>query len=129
VQETWLMAVRRVRTFDPERARFSTWLRGIATNVLRNQFRRTRSKQPLQGLDGLDKEAAVAGPEPREVAERIGRALSRLHDRYEAVLQAKYLDQQSVEQIARAWQETPKAIESLLARARQAFREAYLQED
>ena len=37
----------------------------------------------------------------------------------------KYLDLLSVEQIAAEWDETPKAIESLLTRARQAFRSAY----
>jgi RNA polymerase sigma-70 factor (ECF subfamily) len=48
-----------------------------------------------------------------------------LPGRYEAVLRAKYLDQQSVAQIAESWRETPKAIESLLTRAREAFRAAY----
>ena len=42
-----------------------------------------------------------------------------------AVLRAKYLDGRSMAEIAAAWGETPKAVESLLTRARQAFREAY----
>ncbi len=46
-------------------------------------------------------------------------------ERYEAVLRAKYLDQQSVAAIAETWNETPKAVESLLTRAREAFRQAY----
>ena len=33
VQETWLVAVRRVRSFDPGQASFLAWLRGIAANV------------------------------------------------------------------------------------------------
>ena len=45
-----------------------------------------------------------------------------LPDRYEAVLRAKYLEGRSVQDIASAWDETPKAVESLLTRARQAFR-------
>jgi RNA polymerase sigma-70 factor (ECF subfamily) len=48
-----------------------------------------------------------------------------LDPRHEQVLRAKYLEQMSVRVIADAWRETPKAIESLLTRARQAFREAY----
>src|SRR5206468_7460187 len=40
LQETWLTAVRRVRDFDPQRATFAAWLRGIAANVLRNLLRR-----------------------------------------------------------------------------------------
>jgi DNA-directed RNA polymerase specialized sigma24 family protein len=40
-------------------------------------------------------------------------------------LRAKYLDGLSVPAIADQWGETPKSVESLLTRARQAFREAY----
>ena len=58
-------------------------------------------------------------------AERVARALATLPDRYEAVLRAKYLEGRSVQDIASAWDETPKAVESLLTRARQAFRKAY----
>jgi RNA polymerase sigma-70 factor, ECF subfamily len=51
--------------------------------------------------------------------------LSRLPERYEAALRAKYLDQQSVVEIAEAWNESPKAVESLLTRARESFRQEY----
>jgi RNA polymerase sigma-70 factor (ECF subfamily) len=60
-----------------------------------------------------------------DTAERVAAALAAIPDRYEAVLQAKYLDGQSVEEISLARGESPKAVESLLTRARQAFREAY----
>jgi RNA polymerase sigma-70 factor (ECF subfamily) len=122
VQETWLTALRRIRTFDPERGSFATWLRGIAANVLRNQLRqRARQVQPLNGEYAVNAGAA----EQHDRAEAIAWALAALPERYEAVLRAKYLDQQSVAQIAEAWQETPKAIESLLTRAREAFRAAF----
>jgi RNA polymerase sigma-70 factor, ECF subfamily len=65
----------------------------------------------------------------RDQAERVARALSALPDRYEAVLRAKYLEEQSMAQIAAACNETPKAVESLLTRARQAFRKAYLSQE
>ena len=52
-------------------------------------------------------------------------ALAELSPRYEQVLRAKYLDGLSVQAMADEWGETPKAIESLLSRARQAFRETY----
>ncbi|HZU38657.1 MAG TPA: sigma factor-like helix-turn-helix DNA-binding protein, partial [Gemmataceae bacterium] len=60
-----------------------------------------------------------------ERSERIMLALVDLAERQEAVLRAKYLDGQSVAEIATEWNETPKAIESLLTRARTALREAY----
>jgi RNA polymerase sigma-70 factor (ECF subfamily) len=127
VQETWLTAVRRIRSFDPEHGSFAGWLRGIAANILRNRFRgeKRRAKQ-MRSLNGQ-----YPAPQPAthgeavDLAERIAKALANLPERYEAALRAKYLDQQSVAQIAETWNETPKAVESLLTRARQAFREAY----
>jgi DNA-directed RNA polymerase specialized sigma24 family protein len=41
------------------------------------------------------------------------------------VLRAKYLDRRTVDEIAADQGLTPKAAESLLGRARQAFREAF----
>ena len=126
VQETWLTAVRRADRFDPDAGSFAGWLRGIAANVLRNHFRRhkrrERQRRPLS-----DETPAVPDAERDrlERAERIAAALNALPDRYEAVLRAKYLDGRSVAEIVAEWGETPKAIESLLSRARQAFREAY----
>jgi len=111
VQETWLTAVRRVRSFDPECASFAAWLRGIAANVLRNHLRarrRTRATVPLNG--------ALSAPSARSVPTRsvVAQACVPV-DRHEAVLRAKYLEQQSVADIAADWDETPKAVESLRA--------------
>ncbi len=125
VQETWLTAVRRIRDFDPGRGRFLAWLRGIAANVLRGHFRRRGPSRPV----GDDHPApADHEAERREQAGQIADALTRLPQRYEAVLRAKYLDGLAVDAIAAEWQETSKAVESLLTRARQAFRTAYLEQ-
>ena len=121
-QETWLVAVRRIADFDPRQASFLTWLRGIAVNLLRNHFR-AQERRP-ERLADRDFAAADASAQ-RDEAELIARSLAELPDHWEAVLRAKYLDQMSVEEIAAEWDETPKAIESLLSRARQGFRAAY----
>src|SRR5262245_6603154 len=127
VQDTWLTAVRRLRAFDPGRGSFLGWLRGIAANLLRNALRAEdarRCRLPLVGGE-------PTGPPPdaelevREQAERVARALASLPDRYERVLRAKYLEGQSVAAIAAPWGESHKAVESLLTRARLAFRTAY----
>ncbi len=122
VQQTWLTAVRRIADFDPDRARFAQWLAGIAAHLLRNHWRKARRPTPSRNGHA---EAADAEPQRRERAEAVARALAELPDRYEAVLRAKYLDQRSVAEIAAEWGESPKAVESLLSRARAAFRNAY----
>jgi RNA polymerase sigma-70 factor, ECF subfamily len=121
-QETWLVAVRRLRDFDPVRGPFLAWLRGVAANVLRNQLR-TRSGPSTNGKPR--RETPHDEQRRREDAEHVAWALAELPERYEAVLRAKYLEQQSVAEIAALWHETPKAVESLLSRARAAFRTAY----
>ena len=125
LQETWLLAARKLANFSPQQGRFIGWVCGLAANVLRNQLRSQRRRErrfaPLNGSE--------AGPSESEHAERVAWALAQLPDRYEAVLRAKYLEQSSVAAIAESWGETPKAIESLLSRARDAFRQLYQQGD
>lgn len=126
VQEVWLTAVKRVRRFDPDQGPFAAWLRGIAINVLKNHRRRVAASR-LEALPEGDTIALHAGAEPgrQEQAERITAALLALPERYESVLRAKYLEQKSVAEVARAWNDSIKTIESLLTRARDAFRRLY----
>jgi RNA polymerase sigma-70 factor (ECF subfamily) len=128
VQDTWLVAVRRVRRFDPRKGSFLAWLRGVAANLLRNDLRKRRRLPKFQqSADGQISEIGRGQwpleDRPRE--EEVAAALDALSEREEAVLRAKYLEGLSVAQIASARGETPKAVESLLSRARQAFREVY----
>lgn len=125
LQETWLVAVRRVRQFDPQQGRWLDWLRGIAANVLRNHLRRRLERQGRQRTLAAEPAQAEVAPEQVERAERVAAALAALPEHYEAVLRAKYLDNASVAEIAATSGQTPKAVESLLTRARQLFRETY----
>ncbi|HEX4147121.1 MAG TPA: RNA polymerase sigma factor [Pirellulales bacterium] len=128
VQETWLTAVRGIRSFDPQQASFAGWLRGVAANLIRNHVRQTVRRR--QAGEPLAAEPAAASDDENErQAERaawIAAALVALPPRYEAVLRAKYLDGLSVAAIASQSGESTKTIESLLTRAREAFRRLYL---
>jgi RNA polymerase sigma-70 factor (ECF subfamily) len=121
LQDTWLTAARRLRDFDPQRGSFEAWVCGIAANVVRNHLRTAARRAARMGR--LTTEPAQ--PEPTDRCERVAVALAALPDRYERVLRAKYLDGRTVTEIAAAWGESEKAIESLLTRSRQAFRDAY----
>jgi RNA polymerase sigma-70 factor (ECF subfamily) len=124
VQETWLTAVRRVRSFRPEAAPFAGWLCGIAANLIRNRLRQRRlmSRVPVAACHGQTNQGR---PGDEETAEQVARALADLPSHYEQVLRAKYLEGLSVQAIANRSGDSAKAVESLLTRARQAFREAY----
>jgi RNA polymerase sigma-70 factor (ECF subfamily) len=126
-QETWLTAVRKIRSFDSDRADFRSWLRGIANNILRNHFRKTARRSPATPYDeNAHGSPAHSGENhaPARDSQLVARALADLPERYEEALRAKYFGGQSVPQIASAWGETEKAVESVLSRARQAFRKS-----
>lgn len=125
VQECWLTAVRRIRDFDPERGAFDLWLRGIALNVLRNHHRGRRRDAAQSGAWEAPSRDERCPERPAELSEEIAIVLTELPVRQQKVLVAKYEEGLSVEEIAARWGESWKAVESLLARARAAFRDAY----
>jgi DNA-directed RNA polymerase specialized sigma24 family protein len=61
-----------------------------------------------------------------ETREMVNATMSQLPERYRDALEAKYVLRQSVRDIAAHRSTTEKAIESLLSRARQAFRESFV---
>lgn len=123
-QETWLTAVRKIRRFDPRQGSLLAWLRGLATNVLRHQLRgHGRRRKRELAVGGMDDAVSQHAEIQRD--ERVAATLDALAEGHEAVLRAKYLDGFTVAEIAAQWNETPKAIESRLSRARQAFRELF----
>ena len=123
LQECWMTAVRKIRSFDPRRGSFEAWLQGIARNHLRN-------RQRAAGREARRRDPAPTDvPAPAQVSrcaqEQIALAMTGLPARYQEVLRARYLQELSVMEIASRWRRTPKAIESLLSRARAAFRKSY----
>ncbi|HWB09249.1 MAG TPA: sigma-70 family RNA polymerase sigma factor [Pirellulales bacterium] len=122
VQETWLVAVRRIADFDPSHAPFEAWLKGIAANVLRNHLRRWKRDSRTSSLDS----AQVSQTDGlSDAGERMALALTGLPARYQAVLRAKYEEKLTVNEIGQRLGSTAKAVESMLSRAREALRRAY----
>ncbi|MFO7973649.1 MAG: RNA polymerase sigma factor [Candidatus Hydrogenedentota bacterium] len=128
VQDCWMAAVRRIRSFDPARGSFANWLRGIAERVLLGQRRRWARRQRLAQGGPAVPESTMAD-RPSEAAERVAWVLAELPENYAAVLRAKYEEQQPVAEIAKAWGRSVKAVESLLSRARAAFRRNWAEMD
>ncbi len=127
IQETWMVAVRRIRSFDPDRASFEAWVRGIALNVLRNLARQWSRQNATTEQADVSIDAIPTGlPSARlDLAEQIALAMTELPARYQSVLRARYEQEHSLVEIASQCGVSPKAAESLLGRARAAFRLAY----
>ena len=130
-------ALEKLDTYRGEAALFS-WLCSICRFEISGHFRRTGRLPPAADLkeDGvalrgvLDSLAADADdPENallrREVARLVHVTVDHLPPHYGQVLEWKYTDGLSVKQIADRLGTSPKAAESLLTRARQAFRDGF----
>jgi RNA polymerase sigma-70 factor, ECF subfamily len=139
VQETMLAAARSARSFDPARGSLWPWLWGIARLQVALHFRKQQRHDRLGPAgDWLAANKARLGSwldgtgappsallESAELALLVRTTLTELPGDYEALLTAKYLDGDSVEQIAGRERSTPTAVRSKLARAREAFRQAF----
>lgn len=118
-QETFMEAVRSSGTFRGEAA-LSTWCCAIARRRIARFFEAERRQAVARA--GL---SIVGGsPEADPVARRdeIVRALGRLPVVHRQVLVMKYLDDMTVEQIARGLGRTAVQVQSLLQRARAGLR-------
>jgi RNA polymerase sigma-70 factor, ECF subfamily len=125
-----LTAARAIKGYNRARGSLDMWLLGIARHRLSRFCKERRLHRPL--LANLS-EADTRGEFPLSeklwetslTGAAVNRALAGLPQRQAAVLLDKYVSGLSVEEIARAAGATEKAIESLLSRARAAFRAAY----
>ena len=135
VQATLITAVRRIGTWRGEASLF-TWLCTLCRREVAAHWERTGRRPALAPLDdepavraAIESLWAVTGPERelerRETGRLVQLTLDSLPDRYGDALEWKYIEGLSVEEIAARLNRSAKAVESLLSRAREAFREAF----
>ena len=139
VQAALTRGVRRLETYRGEASLF-TWLCQITRRELSDHLARIRREQTyMHRLVELEEDPhnrailesipADPGAEPEalahreDLAARVHAALDYLPSRYAKVLELKYLEDLSVEAIAARLGVSVISVQSLLARARQAFRE------
>ncbi len=137
VQATMLKAIEKLETYRGEAALFS-WLCSVCRREITAHFRR-RKRSPVEVdlientpeiravLDALA--AGAVGPEDalrqKEVTRLVHLTLDHLPPRYGRALEWKYFDGLSVKEIAGRLGISPKAAESVMSRAREAFRTGF----
>ena len=136
VQKTLAIAFRKLSTWRGEAALF-TWLCAICRHEISAHWRHAGLRPERSLADdvpeiraALEAMARDAGNpyqelEKRDLAERVHLALDYLPHPYGDLLEWKYILGLSVEEIGVRMNSTPKAIESMLSRARAAFREGF----
>lgn len=134
VQEAMIKAIRNLGSYRGEAALF-TWLCQIARNEISNYFQRFGRKEAMMVSldDDPDVRAAIESLnfEALDQTDRLALeqvvqlTLDYLPDRYARALEWKYLEGLSVEEIAERIDSGVIAAQSLLARARRAFRAGF----
>jgi RNA polymerase sigma-70 factor (ECF subfamily) len=136
-QAVLCQAISKIRTYRGEAALF-TWLCSFCRHGLSAHYRaRGREERRVDlvednprvraaleslgaGLDAPDQALARS-----EIARIVQIVLDQLPVRYGNVLEWKYLEELPVKEIAERLAVSPKAAESLLTRAREAFRDGF----
>jgi RNA polymerase sigma-70 factor (ECF subfamily) len=137
VQQAFCKAFEKLDSYRGEASLYG-WILQICRNTLIDRARRQSVRPRALALgDGDDALEAIAelisAPEAEQPEQRAARAellqviqatLDYLPSHYGNVLEWKYIEENSVDEIARRLEIGPKAAESLLTRARRAFRDA-----
>jgi RNA polymerase sigma-70 factor (ECF subfamily) len=122
--ETFLAAVDAVRRDDPPPVS-TAWLVGVARHKLVDHWRRQgREERGMHALDAVDSGDDDPWDE-RIDAIRARDVLATLAPHHRAALTLRYLDDLAVPEVAALLQRTVHATETLLVRARAAFRRSY----
>ncbi len=101
-------------------AKFTTYLYQIICRLCLDQAKKKRPLYMAEIPDSLDPNPGAAEQiEHQEVSDRINRALRSLPPDYRMVIILRYFDGLSGAEIARATKKSTKAVERLLARARE----------
>lgn len=120
LQETLLEVVRCAGDYRGDAA-VTTWMCAIARRRLARHYEQERKTAVTESRLRL---VVPQQPEGEELERRdeVTRALGRLPALHRQVLVLKYLDEQSVQQIAEQLGRTPVQVQSLLQRAREGLR-------
>jgi RNA polymerase sigma-70 factor (ECF subfamily) len=129
VQEVFLAALSSLPQFSGTSLR--AWLHGIARHKVEDFYRRSL-REPMPLADD-EESIVVADDRPlvdetidrRRLVERTHQVLRRLPEAYSVALLWRYWEGRSAREMATAAGKTEKAIERLLARARERFRQLW----
>lgn len=140
VQETMVVAIERLEAYDPSRSegRIWGWISGLARNEIRRALNRYEKGFALQNFwESADVQLREAlrnlesqliqrtDAQRQETRQLVNVTMSQLPIHYQQALEAKYMDGQSLREMAAALSMSVEAVESLLVRARRAFRETF----
>jgi len=131
-QQTFLRVYRALGSFDPQQAKFSTWLFTIAKRVAANERQRAHHhrEQPLG--DALVDEAPPASVDPAVMAERTRRlsaAIAALPETLRTTFFLSQINELTLDEVAAVEGCALGTVKSRVHRAREQLRDALVEEE
>ena len=123
-QEVFVTAARCISRFKSRKGTFRSWLLGIAKKRFMKLESKKRRRRRYEAQSSIGRCKTAAGSSEEHLVYEV---LGRLPAHYRMVLESKYLEGHTMDEIAEREGVTVKAIESLLGRAREKFGDAYKQ--
>ncbi|MEO7652783.1 MAG: RNA polymerase sigma factor [Bryobacteraceae bacterium] len=131
VHETFIAAWQRLVTFRGD-SPLETWIIGIARHKIQDHYRDRLSQMEVWEDDLEDEGVNPAGPaldveiDRQLLADRALAVLSHLPEHYATILLWRYWEHRSTREIGEAIGKTEKAVERLLARGREHFKQGWI---
>jgi RNA polymerase sigma-70 factor (ECF subfamily) len=128
-QEVFLRAWRSAPRWRPGAAKFETWMHRVALNLCYDRLRRRRehvTDSPPERID--ETPSQLDAVQARDRQRRVEAAVLALPERQRAAITLVGLEEMSNIEAAAALGVSVEALESLLARARRALRDALADE-
>ncbi|MDO4405177.1 MAG: sigma-70 family RNA polymerase sigma factor [Atopobiaceae bacterium] len=130
VSEAFLKAARAFTRFDPQRAKFSTWVITIAKNCMRDYYGRQRSTVSLddEGVEPLVEPTYDTHPELDDTGQRLSKALATLSEADRELVFLKYYQGMKNRDIAKATGMNESTVSTKLSRAIARLRDILVEE-
>lgn len=131
-QETMLIAWQKLDSFDLDKP-FGPWLRGIAKNVMLQQYRKTKHENLMSNhhlLDYIDEHVnqidKYNGDSWEDKVAPLKYCLTKLPNKYQQTIEARYTNQQKLNEVENQLSISSEALKKQLQRARKMLFECII---
>lgn len=136
-QETFANALEQLNKFDPDRGPMLSWLCTLSRNCIRKTLRDNGRNVSIALWDAIDQslhrvyeqiDDGLIAPdllEAKETRELVSLVLTQLPPDYREILEAKYMKELSLQDIAASQGRSVDSVKGRIKRARVAFRQTF----
>ncbi len=122
-QEAFVKAYKNLRSFAGDKARFSTWLYRIATNLCIDHLRKNKKRFTVENVENYMESVQPVGLEQDEII-AIRRAVEELEPpQYAEIIRAYFWEGKSYKEIARHYNTSTGTVGTWISRAKSQLKE------